>query len=154
MVLGLDSAELTGFAVVELEGGREVLKRYGTVHARSAAEVSAAVADLVVGPLDVVAVEEAFIHPKQPHAGLALSRLLGRWLQELETRGLATVTVPASMWQTAILPGVTYRSKSAERKRAAVRFAGERFGVVATEDEADAIAMACWVVRNATRRAA
>jgi hypothetical protein len=112
------------------------------------------VADMAVGPLDVVAVEEPFIHPKQPHAGLALSRLLGRWLQAFEGRGFTCVTVPASMWQTAVLPGVTYRSKSAERKRAAVRFARERFGVVATEDEADAIAMACWVVRNATRKAA
>ena len=58
------------------------------------------------------------------------------------------------MWQTAILPGVTHRTRSADRKAAAIVFARQRFGVEVGEDAADAIALATWVARNATRRAA
>jgi Holliday junction resolvasome RuvABC endonuclease subunit len=157
IVLGLDSAEATGYAVVERDAAGERLVRYGVVPARpahAAADVAAAVAELAaVGP-DVVAVEEPFIHPRNPSTGLVLARLLGRWLQALEARGLTTVTVPASMWQPGVLPGVTWATRSAERKAAAVAFARERFGVQATEDEADAIALAVYVARTATRRAA
>jgi hypothetical protein len=154
-VLGIDSAELSGYAIVSrAASGAEELIRRGTLTVRSGADVDRAVADLTAGGPDVVAVEEPFVHPRRPGAGLVLARLLGRWLQVLEAGGFATVTVPASMWQTGILPGVTHRTRSAERKAAAQAFALERFGVAVTEDEADAIALATWVARNATRKAA
>jgi hypothetical protein len=154
-VLGIDSAELSGYAIVtRTAAGDERLIRHGTMTVRTGADVDRAVADLVGGAPDVVAVEEPFAHPRHPGAGLALARLLGRWLQVLEAGGFATVTVPASMWQAGILPGVTQRTRSAERKAAAQAFALERFGVAVTEDEADAIALATWVARNATRKAA
>jgi Holliday junction resolvasome RuvABC endonuclease subunit len=152
IVLGLDSAEHTGFAVVERAGGAERLLRSGARPIRSAADVETAVAELAAGAPDVVAVEEPFVHPRNPATGLTLARLLGRWLQALEVRGLATVTVPASMWQPGILAGVTRVTRSAERKRAAQALVRELFGVEAGEDEADAIAMAVWVARNASRR--
>jgi Holliday junction resolvasome RuvABC endonuclease subunit len=154
IVVGIDSAELSGFAIVQRAGVDERLIRHGVAAVRTAADVERVVADLVGTGPDVVAVEEPFIHPRNPATGLALARLLGRWLQVFEGRGLATVTVPASMWQTAVLPGVTRRTRSAERKAAAQAFARERFGVEVTEDAADAIAMATWVARNATAKGA
>ena len=154
-VLGLDSAERTGYAVVVRDhGGRERLERHGTLTVRSAADVDAAASELAGAGPDVVAVEEPFIHPRNPATGLALARLLGRWLQAFEGRGFTVVTVPASMWQPATLPGVTQRTRSAERKAAAVAFARERFNVEVGEDAADAIALAVFVARTATRRAA
>jgi Holliday junction resolvasome RuvABC endonuclease subunit len=155
IVLGIDSAELSGWARVERGSDEaERLIDHGTITVRTAGDVEAAVGQLVVGPLDVVAIEEPFYSPKFPGAGLQLSRLLGRWQQELERRGLTTLTVPAAMWQTRILPGVTHRSRSAERKAAAQAFALERYGVKVGEDAADAIALATYVARTATRRAA
>lgn len=148
-VLGLDSAETTGYALVAREGGRERLLRYGTLQARTAADVEWAAAHLTTDAVDLVAVEEPFIHPKMPGSGLALARLLGRWLQAFEARGLATTTIPASMWQTRLLPGVFTRTRSADRKAAAIAFARDVFGVVVTADEADAIALAVYTVRNA-----
>lgn len=154
-VLGLDSAERTGYAVVARDAGRsERLVRHGAMPARNAGDVDAAIAMLVDASPDLVAVEEPFVHPRNPSTGLALARLLGRWLQAFESRGFATVTIPASMWQVAILPGVTQRTRSVERKAASVAFARERFGVDVTDDEADAIALATWVARTASRRAA
>jgi Holliday junction resolvasome RuvABC endonuclease subunit len=154
IVLGIDSAELTGFALVEQTPDRgERLVRHGVMTIRSAEEVEAAVISLTAGTtLDVVAVEEPFVHPRNPATGLALARLLGRWLQAFESRDLTTVTVPAAMWQTNVLPGVTNRTRSADRKEAARTFARDRFNVEVTEDEADAIAMATWVARVASKR--
>lgn len=154
IVVGIDSAETSGLAVVVRDGAGERLLFHGSTQIRTAADVAAVVDQLAAYAPDLVAVEEPFVHPAQPLAGLVLARLCGRWLQALEGRGLATVTVPASMWQTRVLPGITSRSRSPERKAAAVALAQQRFGVQVTEDEADAIALALYVVRNATRRAA
>jgi Holliday junction resolvasome RuvABC endonuclease subunit len=162
-VLGIDSAELTGFAVVTRpSGGREELARSGVVTIRTAADVEAAVTDLTGRHApDVVAIEEPFAHPKQgPVAGMALARLLGRWLQAFERRGCTCVTIPACMWQPAILGGrsglIGPRATRPERKAAAQTWVKATFGVELAEDEADAICMASYVLRSATwkRRAA
>jgi Holliday junction resolvasome RuvABC endonuclease subunit len=155
IVVGLDSAEQTGFAVVvRTDDGRELLDDHGTVTVHSAADVDATMEALALRRPDVVVVEEPFVHPRNPATGLTLARLLGRWLQAAEARGLTTLTVPASMWQPGILPGVTQRTRSAARKQAARAFVRERFGLEVGEDEADAIAMAAYVARTATTGAA
>ena len=154
-ILGIDSAELTGFAVVSrAPDGTERLEQHGVLTIRAAADVELAVAELASANPDLVTVEEPFIHPKYPMTGLVLARLLGRWLQAFEARGFTTVTIPASMWQPGVLPGITRQTRSAQRKAAAVAFARERFGVEVGEDAADAIALATFAARTASRRAA
>lgn len=155
VVVAIDSAELSGFAVlVRHDDGREVLRHHGAETIRTAADVESLVGRLAAYRPDVVAVEEPFVHPRNPSTGLSLARLLGRWLQAIEGRGITAVTIPASMWQPAVLAGVNQRTRSAERKAAAVAFARERFEVEVGEDAADAIALAVFVARTATRKAA
>ena len=77
-------------------------------------------------------------------------RLLGRWLQALDTAGLTAVTIPASMCQPPTLPGFTVRMRSAERKAAAVLLARQRFAVDVTEDEGDAISLALYAATHAS----
>jgi Holliday junction resolvasome RuvABC endonuclease subunit len=149
-VLAIDSAEVSGWAL--LDGER--LVGHGAVRVRTAAEVDAAASELAAYVPDVVAVEEPFVHPRNPSTGLVLARLLGRWLQAFEGRGFAAVTVPASMWQPAVLPGITNRSRSTGRKAAAIALARDLFAVEVGEDAADAIGLAVYVARNVTRRAA
>jgi Holliday junction resolvasome RuvABC endonuclease subunit len=149
-VLALDSAEVTGFAVVACENGTEVLLRHGAVTVKTASDVETAAGGLAREGAHLAVVEEPFVHPRNPATGLVLARLLGRWLQAFETKGVPTATIPASMWQTKVLPGVTWRTRSADRKMAAVTFARATFGVDVSEDVADAIAMATWVVRNSS----
>jgi Holliday junction resolvasome RuvABC endonuclease subunit len=153
IVVGVDSAEFTGLAVVDRDSeGREHLEHHGRVRIHTGADVEVAVAMLAGYQPDVVAVEEPFVHPRNPATGLALARLLGRWLQALDGRGLTAVTVPASMWQPAVLAGVTRQTRSAERKQAARTFVRQGFGIEVGEDEADAIALATFIARTATRR--
>lgn len=151
VVAGIDSAELSGVAVVVRDAGaRERLVLSGVRRIRTAADVEAVVAELAAHVPDLVTVEEPFSHPRHPLAGLVLARLVGRWLQAFEVRGLATVTTPASLWQPAILAGLMgRRALRPERKAAAIIWCRATFGVVATEDQADAIAMTTYVLRAA-----
>jgi hypothetical protein len=155
-VAGIDSAELSGIAVVARDRpGRERLVLSGVRRIRTAADVAAVVAELAAQAPDVVAIEEPFIHPRQPLAGLVLARLLGRWLQAFEGQGITCVTTPASLWQPAMLAGLMGpQALRAERKAAAQAWCRVTFGVVATEDQADAIAMATYVLRSARWKAA
>jgi Holliday junction resolvasome RuvABC endonuclease subunit len=155
IVAGIDSAELTGFAVVVAEpGGRERLLRHGTLKIRKAADVERAVAELAGDRPDLVAIEAPFIGVNVT-TGLTLATLLGRWLQSWETRGVPTTTATASVWQTGVLSGlITPCSNRAERKAACrtwckATFSGETRGVNLTEDEADAIGLATFAVRRA-----
>ena len=148
-VLGIDSAELTGFALVSKgPGASERLLRHGTMHIRTAADVEAAVAEFAPHAPDVVAVEAPFVRANAA-TGLTLAVLLGRWLQEWERRGATAVTVLASTWQIALLTGlIDGRSKRDQRKRAARTWAQAAFGEDLSEDEADAACIASWALRQ------
>lgn len=156
IVVAVDSAELSGVAVLVREpGARERLVHSGVVRIRTAADVEAAVVQLAAHRPDVVAIEEPFIHPRQPLAGLVLARLLGRWLQAFEARAFTCVTIPAALWQPAILTGLMRpRATRPERKSAALVYVRSAFGLEATEDQADAICLGAYVLRTASRRAA
>jgi Holliday junction resolvasome RuvABC endonuclease subunit len=153
IVAAIDSAELSGLAVVARDGDVEQLLWRAATKIRTAGDVTAVVHSLAGWLPDVVAIEEPFFIPRAPAAGVALNRLLGRWLQAFERDArVGVVTIPASMWQPRMLPSFTPRMRSAERKAAAVRLVRDRFDVEATEDEADAIALALYVARNVSTR--
>lgn len=155
IVVGIDSAELSGLAVVARPAGaRERLVHSGVAKVRTADDIEAVVARLAAYQPDLVVVEEPFIHPAHPLAGLVLSRLVGRWLQAFETRGLTTVTIPAAMWQPGLLAGLMPpRATRPQRKAAAQTWVRSVFAVDATEDQADAVCMATFALRNASRPA-
>jgi len=148
IVVGLDSAELTGYAVVAA-GPRERLTHHGTFTISGAADVEQAVATLAAMKPDLVAVEAPYVRLNAA-TGLTLAVLLGRWLQAWERRGVATATVLASTWQIQILGGlVDRRSDRATRKRAARLWTRSTFAVELGEDEADAAGIATWAARRA-----
>ena len=148
-VLGLDSAERTGFAlVVRPPGGRERLLRHGCVTVGTGRQVEAAVSELAVDGPDLVAIEAPFVKVNAS-TGLVLATLLGRWLQEWERRGVPTLTVLASTWQIAILAGLIERTSGREaRKAAARRWTLALYGEELSEDEADAACIASWALRR------
>ena len=158
VVIGIDSAELSGLAVVARDpGARERVVYSAVATVTTAADVEAIVHQLAAHAPDLVVVEEPWVHPRMPLAGLVLARLCGRWLQALETRGLTTVTIPASMWQPGLLGGpkglLGARATRPQRKAAAQTWVRSVFGIDATEDQADAICMATYALRNASRTA-
>jgi Holliday junction resolvasome RuvABC endonuclease subunit len=154
IVVGIDSAELTGFGVVASgPGGRERLLRHGVFKIRTAADIERAVAELAGDRPDLVAIEAPFIGVNVT-TGLTLATLLGRWLQAFESRGIPTTTVTASVWQIGVLAGlITVRSPRAARKAAARMWTAASYGVELGEDEADAAGIAAWALRRALVKA-
>jgi Holliday junction resolvasome RuvABC endonuclease subunit len=154
IVAAIDSAETSGLAVVNRDDHGESVFLHDTVRISGAADVEAAVSRLALHRPDLVVVEEPFVSPRFPGAGLSLSRLVGGWCQAAETRGLTVVTIPAALWQPAVLVGINGRSRSAERKAASRAFVRGLFGLEVGEDAADAIGLAVYAARNASRKAA
>lgn len=140
VIVGVDSAELSGIVVLS---GSQIIRR-GTCKAVDWTAVERAADAIAAFRPGLVAVEDCFVRVNN-ETGLVLARLLGRWLQAFERRGLATVTVLASTWQPVILAGrMTTRTRGPDRKRAAIAWALETFGVELAEDVADAAAIAWW----------
>lgn len=115
---------------------------HGTITVASWLDIERAADAIARYQPTVVAVEDCFIRPND-HTGIMLAKLVGRWEQALQSRGIRTILVLASRWQPAVLP-ITHRAKRAERKAAAQAFVLERFGLSVGEDAADAICLAVW----------
>lgn len=146
VVVGIDSApELTGIAV--LDDGR--LVKSGAVKIGGWADVERVAARLESYKPAIVAVEDAFCRVSDG-TGLVLAKLVGRWTQALEARGIRCVEVLASEWQPKVLP-ISYRAKRAERKAAAQALVLERFGRSVSDDVGDAICIALWAGENASK---
>lgn len=149
IVIGVDSAEHAGVAVVHRDHQGERLRLTTTLEITTAADVESAVTRLTTYRPDLVAIEAPFVR-MNPATALVLAVLMGRWLQEWERRGVATCTVLASVWQLGLLDGlISRRSDRACRKAAAKRWALATYGVELPEDEADAAGIAAWALRRA-----
>jgi Holliday junction resolvasome RuvABC endonuclease subunit len=151
IVAGIDSAELTGYAILESGSACLALLRHGAVKISTGADVELVATELATAGAHLLAVEAPFVKPAarggNPHSALELATLVGRWLQAAEVRAIPTGTVLASTWQPAILKGDRWAPREA-RKAAAVRWAAVTFGVTLTEDEADAACIAAWAIRH------
>jgi Holliday junction resolvasome RuvABC endonuclease subunit len=150
-VAAIDSATTSGWAVVERIGGaREAVVGHGRwrFRGRTAAEVAAAVDQLVAYQPDVVALESPYVGSNADTA-LVLAELLGRFRQEVERRGLPTVTTKAAVWALGILRGlISPASPRAARKAASVLWARRSLGIDAGDDECDALGLAVWTLRT------
>jgi len=145
IVLGIDSASCSGWAL--LDGCRPI--KYGTINAREPARIDT-LAALVnsIGRPDLVAIEDSYLG-ENVNTVKVLSRIQGRFEQAFATRGIPTELVMADVWQKALLTGlITGKSKSAERKRAAAIWVKATYGLVVSEDIADAIGIGTFVARR------
>lgn len=152
---GIDVAALTGWAIVEANVHGQKLLAHGTAKIRRGADVERLVDELAGAGPQVIALERPFVKPASrggnPHSGLELAELLGRFRQAFEMLGAATLTVLASTWQPAIL-GVDRWANRETRKAAAVAWARRELGAELSEDEADAAAIAAWAIRQRSGR--
>lgn len=157
IVVGIDSATRSGVATVHGERTGDVrLLHHGTFNGTRASSVQNVTASLSHladfcsrGPVDhLVVIEEPYLD-KNPRTAMLLARITGRWLQALETAGHPVELVQPSTWQQGLLAGlITPRSPRAQRKEAARRYVKAEFGVDVSEDEADAICIATWRLKQ------
>lgn len=148
VVVGIDSAELTGIAILR---GRRIVRR-GLCRITGGVDIERAADEIADFRPNLVAIEAPFVRVN-PQTGLTLAELLGRWRQALERRWIETTTVLASTWQPEVLAGrITSRSGRDARKAAAREWARETFGVELSEDVADAAAIAFWAQQRARGR--
>lgn len=156
-VLGLDSASHTGYALLERDGPRERLIGCGVADL-SVRPAAAVIEDFMakvtsLARVDVVAIEDNYLDTDPGKANVAtlktLARLVGRWEQAAESRGLATVLVPAQRWQSGILAGLCGpRADRKSRKAASSLWARATFGVAPVQDACDAIGIAAYEARR------
>ncbi len=150
MILGIDSAPAkTGWALVDRKGTKEELIASGVLARVDGTVVAEFVQRVMSGPRPTMAaIEDAYLD-KNVQVVKVLSRLVGRWQQELDRVGLPHRLVMGSVWQRAVLRGlIGQTTKRAERKRAAKLWVKATFRLSVTEDEADAVALATWVSRQ------
>jgi Holliday junction resolvasome RuvABC endonuclease subunit len=150
-VLGIDSASVAGWAIVD----GERLLEHGTIDARSPLRVHQLVGDLVTRfRPELAVIEEAYVargEHANPATTMLLSRFIGRWEMALAMRGVRTELVGAHAWQSAILRGLLpARAKREELKAAAARWAKLTYRVDVVGDAADAISIATWASRRET----
>jgi Holliday junction resolvasome RuvABC endonuclease subunit len=151
IVLGIDSAfARTGWALVERDGAKERLIAHGILDAVDYEVVSEFAGKMATGALtiDVVVIEDAYLGVNVDTLK-ALSRLVGRWQQAFEVLGLSTRLVMADVWQRGVLKGLMSTSTAREgRKRAAQIWAKATFAEALGEDEADAVGIATFEIRQ------
>lgn len=151
IILGIDSATIAGFAIVD----GERLIHHGTVDARDPMRVHQVVGDLVTRfrPGRAV-IEQAYVargKQSNPEVTMLLSRFIGRWEMALALRSVPTELVAAQAWQSEILAGLLPpRPKRDDRKAAAARWVKLTYRVDVAGDAADAIGLATYASRRAT----
>jgi Holliday junction resolvasome RuvABC endonuclease subunit len=151
IVLGVDSAfTRTGWALLERDGPKERLIAHGLLEACDAEVVGGFAHRMATGQLaiNVVVIEDAYLD-KNVDTVKSLSRLVGRWQQAFEVLGLRTRLVMADVWQRGLLTGlITGKTEREGRKRAAQIWAKATFGEALHTDEADAVGLAVWQLRQ------
>lgn len=146
IIVGLDAASRTGFAVLERAAGRE------RVHAAGVLEVSPgnveAFAAKWAPQVELVVVEDPYLRENVKTLKV-LAGIAAVWQHAFEFRSVRVERCTAQSWQTGILTGlITGRAKREERKAAAQLWALRAFLLELPEDAADALGMAVWIARK------
>lgn len=150
IILGIDSATTTGWALVERVGMAERLLGYGTAKlgenpAGAVSRLAAHVFELARP--DLVVIEQPWMG-KNVKTAMLLAEFVGRWKQAFESRGCVCSVVLPSQWRAGILTGlIGAKSPRAACKKAARIWGRGTFGVTMSEDEAEAVAVATWAAR-------
>lgn len=142
-VIGIDPGATSGLALVEC-GRKPVLITAKAIRApRPSVDLGAVLS--VCGTVRAV-IEDQYIDVSKRGGSsvISLARWAGRWLEALDVHGIAPEFVRPSVWQAAMLRGMRAGRDRAAGKRAAVEVCNLRWGVVLSQDAADAALIAAW----------
>lgn len=150
LVLGLDTASTTGWALVRREAGREVVVDHGLADGRD--HLARAALARRLRP-DIVAIEDAWLGAggrANPATLKLLARIQGGWEQAVRDAGATRVEyVQPQAWQSLLLAGLCRgNAPRAQRKAAAQLWVRRWYGLEVSEDEADAVAIATFQART------
>lgn len=149
-ILALDQAtKLTGWALITTEG----VKKHGVIevsdkdapYIERLRVVHAYIKELLKKEKPSFVVFEATQYQNNFAAFGTLSMLQGIIMAELFNRQTGFYIVPATCWKSFC--GIKGR-KRAEQKINTMKFVADTYGIIATEDEADAIGIATWAIAN------
>jgi len=152
IILAIDSAaNRSGWAVVGHGNPKETIYRYGRVGRMAGPEMLQFLKDRE--GVDFVMIEGPFMGTNvRTHE--MLSRWVGRWETCCEIVGLPHRVVTAQTWQIGVLKGLIKNNSPREvRKLAAQKWVEWTFGICVGEDEADAVGLATWALRQARMKA-
>ncbi len=144
IVLGIDAAASSGWAIVDASGGRPQLLDYGIAKCSDYRTLPAVVGVAITAGVASAAIEVPYVD-KNIDTAIKLGFVVGRWMQELDRAALSYGTFQAQSWQHFILAGlVTPQSTREARKRAAISWVEITYRVRVPSDSADAICLATW----------
>lgn len=160
-ILAVDPAKCSGIALVVPTVGRGDVVRYrlarwGRVKpttTRAARDVLREALELREGHELEAAIELQYIKSeisKQSIISMVESRM--RWQVLAESMGAHVELVQAQTWQTRVLGIRDRRTPRKLRKQAAQHVVRGALGIEATQDEADAICIALWALRDMSVR--
>lgn len=149
-ILALDQAsKITGYALITTEGVQShgiikypndedpYIERLRWMHAH--------IRDVIKKEKPSFVVFEATQYQNNFAAFGTLSMLQGVIMAELFNKKLGFYIVPATCWKSFCkIKG----RKRAEQKVNTMKFVADKYGIIATEDEADAIGIATWAINN------
>lgn len=151
-VLGIDAATKTGWGIVQRPDGRaEELVGHGVIKPRDPDVIDEFVTEIFEQhpDLDAVYIERPYML-RNPGTTIMLSMLVGAFRFAFSRRVPVTLT-PPSEWQHSVLAGLLPtkgRVTNKHTKPAAKLWVKMRFGIDVTEDEADAICVSFYGLRQ------
>lgn len=148
-ILALDQAsKVTGYALITTEG----IEQYGTITASTDLNyierlriMYSNIQELIKKTKPSYVVFEATQYQNNFAAFGTLSMLQGVIMAELFRKKLGFYIVPATCWKSFC--GIKGKKRQ-EQKANTKAFVAERYNIIATEDEADAIGIATWALGN------
>ncbi|HVP11460.1 MAG TPA: crossover junction endodeoxyribonuclease RuvC [Phycisphaerae bacterium] len=155
-VLGIDPGlERTGYAVIEMPGGR--VKDAGLVRTTATRPLAARLAELAEGMEEVLsehavrllAVEDLFAHYKHPRTAILMGHARGAVLLAAARRGIEVISVPATKIKKA-LTGNGHASKVQVQRAIMATLGLGR--MPEPSDVADALAIACYAASECQRK--
>ena len=144
-VIGIDPGAKSGESLVECGRKPHLIVARSILHPHPSAEIDA----LLIGrrglPIRAVMEDQYIDTTKRGGSSvISLARWAGRWLEALDVHGIPVEFVRPSVWQAAMLRGMRSGRDRAAGKRAAVEVCRLRWGVLLSQDAADAALIAAW----------
>jgi Holliday junction resolvasome RuvABC endonuclease subunit len=149
VVLGIDAASSSGWAVIRAPAGPLELVSWGKCNGKDFQSIVEVCQGAVALGVDLAAIETPYVD-QSPDVAIKLGLVVGRWAQEIDRHKIPWTGHKAAQWQHRLLAGLIGPSSPRDQRKLAAQrwvranFAARVGAAPISDDEADAICLAAW----------